>query len=181
MIYIYLANGFEETEMIAPLDLIRRAGLDVKTVSITNDTIVTGSHGITVKADTTVFEDDYDVTKAEMVVLPGGLPGTTNLEASEKVREALIYAYENGKYTCAICAAPSVLGKMGILKGKKAVCYPGFEKYLDGAVNTDSRCERDGNVITAVGMGAAVEFGLKIVEALCGKEVSEKIKNGILA
>ncbi len=181
MIYIYLANGFEETEMIAPLDLIRRAGLGVKTVSITNDPLVTGSHGITVRADTTVFDGDYDVTKAEMVVLPGGLPGTTNLEASEKVREALTYAYENGKYTCAICAAPSVLGKMGLLKGKRAVCYPGFEKYLDGAINTDGRCELDGKVITAVGMGAAVEFGLKIVEALCGKEVSERLENGILA
>ena len=181
MIYIYLANGFEETEMIAPLDIIRRAGLEVKTVSITHESRVTGSHGITVKADTTVFDRDYDVTKVEMVVLPGGLPGTTNLEASEKVREALIYAYENGKYTCAICAAPSVLGKLGLLKGKRAVCYPGFEKYLEGAINTDSRCEQDGRVITAVGMGAAVEFGLKMVEALCGKEVSEKLENGILA
>ena len=181
MIYIYLANGYEETEMIAPLDLIRRAGLEVKTVSVTADAMVTGSHGITVKADTTVFDADYDVTKADMVILPGGLPGTTNLEASEQVKNALTYAFENGKYVCAICAAPSVLGKMGILKGKKAVCYPGFEKYLDGAINTDKRCEHDGKVITAVGMGAAVEFGLTIVAALCGKEVAEKLKNGILA
>ena len=181
MIYVYLANGFEETEMIAPLDLMRRAGLEVKTVSVTSDLLVTGSHGITVKADATVFDEDYDASKAEMVILPGGLPGTTNLEASEQVRNALTCAYENGKYICAICAAPSVLGKMGLLKGKRAVCYPGFEKYLDGAINTDKRCEHDGKFITAVGMGAAVEFGLKIVEVLCGKEVSEKLKNGILA
>ncbi len=181
MIYVYLANGFEETEMIAPLDLIRRAGLDVKTVSITGDTLVTGSHGITVKADMTVFDGDYDFKTAEMLILPGGMPGTTRLEESGEVKKALLYAAENGRYISAICAAPSVLGKLGLLDGKRAVCYPGFEKYLTGATHTESRCERDGDFITAVGMGAAVEFGLKIVETLCGKEASEKLKNGILA
>lgn len=181
MIYVYLANGFEETEMIAPLDLIRRAGLDVKTVSITKDALVCGSHGIAVKADTTVFEKDYDYKKAEMLMLPGGMPGTLGLEASAEVREALLYAAENGRYISAICAAPSVLGKLGLLEGKRAVCYPGFERYLTGALHTDARCERDGNFITAVGMGAAIEFGLKIVETLCGRDTSENLKNGILA
>ncbi len=181
MIYIYLANGFEETEMIAPLDIIRRAGLEVKTVSITNENVVFGSHSIGIKADMTVFDPEYDEKNADMIILPGGLPGTTNLEKSTKVNEALDYAYANDKFICAICAAPSVLGKKGFLKGRKAVSYPGFEEYLLGAEYSDARCQRDGKIITAVGMGAAVEFGLEIVAALCGKETSEKIKNGILA
>lgn len=181
MVYIYLANGFEETEMTAPLDICRRAGLVVKTVSVTGEIYVTGSHGITVKADLLCSSPEYRTEDAELVMLPGGMPGTTGLEESECVQNALKYAAGNGKYIAAICAAPSVLGKAGLLKGKKAVCYPGFEKYLNGAEIPDARCVRDGKIITAVGAGAAVEFGLEIVAALCGKDVSEKIKNGILA
>lgn len=181
MIYIFLANGFEETEMIFPLDLMRRARLEVKTVSVTADEIVTGSHGIGIKADTTVFADDYDVTKADMFMLPGGMPGSLNLEASDEVQKAIAYAVENDKYLAAICAAPMVLGKAGALKGKKAVCYPGFEKHLIGATNTADRCVVDGKIITAIGCGAAMELGLKIVSELCGKDVAESIKNGILA
>ena len=181
MIYIFLAEGFEETEMIFPLDLMRRAGLEVKTVSVTKDRIVTGSHGIAVKADTTVYFDDYDITKAELFMLPGGMPGSLNLEASDEVQKAIAYALENGKYLAAICAAPMVLGKAGALKGKKAVCYPGFEKHLLGAINTSDRCVTDGKVITAIGCGAAMELGFAIVAELCGKETAESIKNGILA
>ncbi len=181
MVYIYLASGFEETEMIAPIDLLRRAGVEAKTVSITKDTLVYGSHGIGIKADMSVYDAEYDEMAPDMVMLPGGMPGTANLEASEQVRSALIKANERGAFTVAICAAPSVLGKLGLLNGVTAVCYPGFEKFLIGAKPSDKKCVRDGKVITAVGMGAAVEFGLELVSALCGKDVSEKIKNGILA
>ncbi len=180
MIYIYLASGFEETEMIAPLDIMRRAGLDVKTVSVTHDKTVYGSHGIGITADLTVFDKEYN-DELDAVMLPGGMPGTTNLEQSEHVRAAIEKAYKNEKFICAICAAPSVLGKMGLLRGVTAVCYPGFEKYLEGAIPSEQKCVRDGRMITAVGMGAAIEFGLEIASALCGKDVSERIKNGIHA
>ena len=181
MIYIYLAQGFEETEMIFPLDLMRRAGLEVRTVSVTNEEVVTGSHGIGVKADMTVGSPEYDITKAEMFILPGGMPGTLGLKGSKDVQKAIAYALENDKYLVAICAAPMVLGEAGALKGKKAVCYPGFEKHLLGATHTSDRCVVDGKTITAVGCGAAMEFGLAIVAQFCGKDVSESIKNGILA
>ena len=181
MVYVYLAEGFEETEMIAPLDIMRRAGLEVFTVSVTPEKQVMGSHGIKIEADMTVFEPQYSKESCELFVLPGGMPGTLGLENSSSVRDAVMYASENGKYIAAICAAPSVLGKLGVLSGKRAVCYPGFEQYLKGAVITENKTETDGNIITAVGMGAAVEFGLAITEALCGKETAEKIKNGIRA
>ncbi len=181
MIYIYLAEGFEETEMIAPLDIMRRAGLDVKTVSVTEEIAVTGAHGITVQADLTVYSSEYNDSSLELVMLPGGMPGTLNLEKSEQLRLAVEKTCKNGGFVAAICAAPSVLGKMGLLNGVSAVCYPGFEQYLYGAKLSDKKCVRDGKIITAVGVGAAVELGLEIASALCGKEISEKIKNGILA
>ncbi len=181
MIYVYLAEGFEETEMTAPLDIMRRAGLDVKTVSVTKDRLVTGAHGIPVQADMTVFDSEYNDVALQLIMLPGGMPGTLNLEKSEHVRSAIEKARKCESFIAAICAAPSVLGKMGVLDGVFAVCYPGFEEYLHGARLSDKKCVRDGKIITAVGVGAAIEFGLEIVSALCGKEASEKIKNGILA
>lgn len=182
MIYVYLADGFEETEMTAPLDLMRRAGLEAKTVSVTGKREVTGSHGITYIADMMMNDPEYDIKKAELIMLPGGMPGTLGLENNESVRSALLYASENNIRIAAICAAPSVPGKLGLLKGKKAVCYPGFEQYLEGAIDGGScKCVVDGNFITAVGMGASVQFGLTIVQELCGSEISEKLKNGILA
>ncbi len=180
MIYFYLAQGFEETEMIYPLDLCRRAGIEARTVSVTQDKAVTGSHGITVFADITVFDADYTPEKAEAFILPGGMPGTLNLEKSEEVQKAIRFGYENGRYVCAICAAPLVLGKAGLLNGKKAVCYPGFEKYLIGAENVPDKCVTDGKIITAVGAGAAPLFGLAIVSALTSPDTAENIKNGIL-
>ena len=180
MIYFYLANGFEETEMIYPLDLCRRAGLDAKTVSVTDKTCVTGSHGITVVADMTVLDPSYDISKADAFVLPGGMPGTLNLEKSEAVQKAIRFGFENGRYVCAICAAPLVLGKAGLLQGKRAVCYPGFEQYLIGAEECDAKCVTDGRIITAVGAGAASDFGLEIVSRLCGADVAENLKNAIL-
>lgn len=181
MIYIYLADGFEEVEALFPLDLLRRASLDVKTVSITDKNEVTGSHGITVKADITVKSAEYDPKGAELIMLPGGMPGTKNLDASADVHEALDYAYANGKYIAAICAAPSVIGKKGFLKDKKATAYPGFEEYLIGRKETSERCVKDGNMITAAGAGVAMDLGLKIIETLIGKETADKIKHAIIA
>ncbi len=181
MIYIYLAEGFEEIEALFPLDLFRRAGLDAKTVSVTESLEVVGSHGIAVRADLTVKDEGYSPNEAELIMLPGGMPGTLNLDGSADVHAALDYAYENGKMIAAICAAPSVIGKKGFLKGKMAVCYPGFEDKLLGRTPTDEGCVRDGNIITAAGAGFAMEFGIKIIEALCGSETAEKIKKAIIA
>ena len=187
MIYMFLAPGFEEVEALAPLDLLRRAGLSVTTVAITepaSEHAVTGSHGITVLADmsTEAFgryalsgEADRPV---EAVILPGGMPGTTNLDASPTVDAALKLAEGQGAYLCAICAAPLVLGKRGYLAGKRATCYPGFESYLEGAT-VGGKVIRDGRVITAAGMGVAQEFGLEMVSVLVSPERADEIRRAI--
>lgn len=177
MIYMFLANGFEEIEALMPLDLMRRVGLEVTTVGIGGKDI-TGSHGITVKADIT--DSDLADNAPECVILPGGMPGTKNLDASPVVHKALDDALENNSLICAICAAPMILGKRGILRGKKATCFPGFEEYLEGAT-VGGRAVRDGQVITGVGMGAALEFGIEIVAALKGREEAEKLAAAVLA
>lgn len=177
MIYMFLANGFEEIEALLPLDLMRRVGLEVTTVGIGGKDI-TGSHGITVKADIT--DSDLADNAPECVILPGGMPGTKNLDASPVVHKALDDALENNSLICAICAAPMILGKRGILRGKKATCFPGFEEYLEGAT-VGGRAVRDGQVITGVGMGAALEFGIEIVAALKGREEAEKLAAAVLA
>ena len=177
MIYMFLANGFEEIEALMPLDLMRRAGLEVKTVGVGSlDT--TGSHGITVKAD--MLDSDFSDNSPKCVILPGGMPGTKNLDASAVVHKALDSALENNSLICAICAAPMILGKRGILRGKKATCFPGFEEYLEGAT-VGGRAVRDGQVITGVGMGAALEFGIEIVAALKGREEADKLFAAVLA
>ena len=163
MIYMFLAEGFEEVEALAPLDLIRRAGLEIKTVGVGTKTVV-GSHGISVVADMT--DAEYADAAPDMVILPGGMPGTKNLDANETVHKAIADATKNGAYVCAICAAPMILGKLGLLVGKKATCYPGFEEYLAGAIVTGQKVAVDGKIITAKGMGAGIEFGLAIVAAL---------------
>ncbi len=178
MIYMFLAEGFEEIEALCPLDLMRRAGLDIKTVGVGGE-LVTGSHGIAVKADMT--DADYSDNAPDMVILPGGMPGTLKLEASGVVQSAVDSAVKNDAYVCAICAAPSILGKKGLLRGKEAVCYPGFEEYLDGAVISDKKVVRDGKIITAKGMGAALDFGLGIVEVFCGKEKAEELRHAVIA
>lgn len=174
MIYVFLANGFEETEAIAPIDILRRSELDVKTVGI-GEEVVVSSHGIAVIPDITevdfVPSDDID-----MIVLPGGMPGTLNLEKSRTVQEAIDYCVQNDKYIAAICAAPSILGKKGILQGKKAVCFPGFEQFLEGAEIPSEGVVRDGRIITAKGAGVAIEFGLELSEVLAGKAKAAKIK-----
>ena len=180
MVYMFLAEGFEEIEALAPLDLLRRAGVSVVTVGIGGESI-TGSHGITVKADTS--DKKVKLDEIEMVILPGGMPGTKNLDASGVVHKALDLAKECDAYITAICAAPMILGKRGELNGKSAVCYPGFEEYLIGAkLNPrEIKVARDGKYITARGMGVAVDFGLALVEVLCGKEKSAELRSAVIA
>ena len=176
MYYLFLANGFEITEAMAPLDVMRRAGLDVKTVGVTGE-YAQSSHGVTVKADILLQDVSYD--DIEGVVLPGGMPGTLNLEKCPTVINAVKYCAENGLLISAICAAPSILGHLELLKGKKAVCFPSFESELEGYKACDEFVCRDGNIITAKGMGVSVDFGLEILSYLKGKDVSGKIRGSI--
>ena len=174
MIYVFLADGFEETEAIAPIDMLRRAKKEVVTVGVTGK-VVTSSHGVPVTADIT--QDEIQLNdQLEMIVLPGGMPGTLNEEASEQVQAAITYCAEQNRYLTAICAAPSILGHRGLLNGKHAVCYPGFESALTGTEGV----VQDGNIITARGAGVAIDFGLALVAALCGAEKSAEIRKGIV-
>ena len=178
MVALFLADGFEEIEALTPVDVLRRAGIEVKTYSINGDLCVCGTHNIMVDADDIIENVEYD--KIDAVILPGGMPGADNLENCEDVREILQYAFENGKLMCAICAAPKVLGKFGYLKSKRATCFPGFEEYLSGANATGERVEVDENVITSKGMGTAMDFSLAILEYLKGKEVADKMANSTM-
>jgi 4-methyl-5(b-hydroxyethyl)-thiazole monophosphate biosynthesis len=203
MIVMFLAPGFEEVEALAPLDLLRRAGLEVVTVAVreaktnqlieslgrigvsaTNlwddDRTVTGSHGITITADITEAALPGRLARAslEAVILPGGMPGTTNLDASPVVEKTLELAAAKDAYLCAICAAPLVLGKRGYLNGKRATCFPGFEEYLIGAT-VGGKVIRDGKIITAAGMGVAQEFGLEMISALVSPEKAGEIRSAI--
>lgn len=178
MIYLFLANGFEEIEALCPLDLLRRAGLEVTTVGIGGETVC-GSHGITVAADIpdTLFHD----SNPDMLILPGGMPGAKNLDESRVVDAALRVAARKGAYLAAICAAPMVLGKRNLLEGKRATCFPGFENELLGATLAEERVVRDGNIITAKGMGVALEFGLALVAALKGEEAAAALRRAVIA
>ena len=178
MVYLFLAEGFEETEAIVTTDILRRGYADVKTVSVSGDKAVTGAHGITVMADISINE--VKKADAEAFILPGGMPGTKNLAESEEVKELLLYGYEKEKLVCAICAAPSVLGKYGILKGRRAVCYPGFEDFLDGAKVYETPVMHDGNVITSRGAGTAHLFAEEILVAFKGELVAEPVLKGML-
>ena len=180
MVYLFLADGFEEIEALYTLDLLRRANIDVKTVGV-GGIYVTGSHNITVKADLLI--DELDVSDCEGVILPGGMPGTTNLYDCEKVIELVRKCADEKKLVCAICAAPLILGRLGLLEGKRAVCFPGFEAHLAGATLPDdgARVVCDGKVITAKGMGVALEFGLALVRALKGDAVAEQIRTSVFA
>lgn len=178
MIYMFLANGFEEVEALCPLDLIRRAGLEIKTVGVGGRSI-TGSHGITVEADMT--EEEMNDANPKAVILPGGMPGTTNLDASATVHRALDDAKNCGALVAAICAAPMILGKRGDLEGKQAICYPGFEKYLEGATVSRSKVVVDGKTITAAGMGVALDFGLALVASLCSPYKAAELRHAVIA
>ncbi len=174
MIYVFLANGFEEIEALAVVDVLRRAELDVLTVGVGEDFVI-GSHQIPVAAD--IYERNLVLDeKVEAIVLPGGMPGTLNLEKSPVVQKAIDWAIENEKLICAICAAPSILGHKGLLVGKEATAFPGFEEELTGATISEKYVVRDGNIITARGMGSAVEFGLQIAEILAGSHTANKIR-----
>lgn len=176
MVYLFLAEGFEIIEALAPVDMLRRGKIDVKTVGVTGKT-VKSSCGVEVTADLKI--GDLDFSDAEAVILPGGLPGTINLENNETVQKAIDFASNNGKLVCAICAAPSILGHKGLLEGKEAIAFPGFDKELRGAKISDKYVVVDGNFITARGAGVATEFGLEIVKQLEGEELSENIRNTI--
>jgi len=177
MVYLFLADGFEEIEALTPVDVLRRGKIEVTTVGV-GKTSVKGSHGITVQADIsddrlTGFDD------AEAVVLPGGMPGTRNLAACDKVQEAIKYCAANDILLGAICAAPSVLGNAGVLEGKRAVCFPGFEGELKGAVQGEDGVCRDGNIITAKGMGVSLDFALELLAALRGRDEADRVRKSL--
>lgn len=180
MVYVFLANGFEETEVICPIDIMMRAGIEVTLVSVSDDLSVVGSHGIALKAHKKINEISLDDSLPELVMLPGGMPGTTNLLSCRPLREMVVNSAEAGVPIAAICAAPMILGKLGLLEGKRAVCYPGFEKELSGAkVSKLSRVVTDGNIITAAGMGVANQFGLAIVKKIRSRKEAFKIARAI--
>ena len=168
MIYVFLATGFEDIEALAPLDILRRAGLQVETVSITGEEIVTSAHGVGVVADTLIEAVDFE--DAEMIVLPGGMPGASNLDACEVLRQGILSHCKAGKPLAAICAAPSVLGDNGLVQGKKCTCYPGFESHLTGGNVTTDKVAVDGKIITSRGPATAIPFALKIIELLVSRE-----------
>ena len=177
MVYVFLANGFEDIEAIAPIDILRRAGVEVITVGVTGKQVTT-SHNVSLTADITV--DQLKLTdELDMIILPGGMPGTTNLENSSEVQAAIDFCYESKKYIAAICAAPSILGHKGLLSGVKATCFPGFENTLRGCAYMPKMVIHDGIFITGKGPGAAFKFGFKLTELLCGKEKSLSVETNM--
>jgi 4-methyl-5(b-hydroxyethyl)-thiazole monophosphate biosynthesis len=179
MVLIHLADGFEEIEAISVIDVLRRAEIEVKTVSIMGKKEVIGAHNITVITD--VLYEDVDYAGADMIILPGGGVGTQNLDKHAGLNEQLLLAVKQGKWVSAICAAPTVLGRLGILKGKKATCYPGCEQALEGAdVSLPDHSIIDGKIITSRGPGTSLHFALTIVEVLKGVEVANTLRKGML-
>jgi 4-methyl-5(b-hydroxyethyl)-thiazole monophosphate biosynthesis len=177
-ITVHLAEGFEEIEAVTITDVLRRAGLNVITVSVTGNRMVKGSHHIEIKADFLLEEVDY--SKGEMIILPGGMPGSKNLNEHEGLKAQIVEYHKNGKYLAAICAAPIVFGNIGILKGKRAVCYPGYEAELIGAKIDTVSYAIDGNIITGRGVGSALEFSLEIVRILVGEECALQLRKALL-
>jgi len=175
--YTFLADGFETVEALAVVDILRRGGIDVVTVSIKDTKEVCSAQKVIVMADEVI--KDIDFAAGDAIFLPGGMPGTLNLEANGLLKEQILNYYEQGKYLVAICAAPSVFGHFGILNGKKATCYPGFEKDLSGATFTGEGVTVDGKVITSKGMGTAIDLGLKLMEIFSGAEKSQAIGKSI--
>ena len=169
MVYVILADGFEEIEALTPVDVLRRAGAEVKTVGIMGRYAV-GAHGITVKCDLCSDEDELDLSSCEMIIFPGGMPGADNIDKYEHTSSYIESVLSHGGFAGAICAAPMVLGKRGYLVGKKAVCFPGFEGYLEGAELCDADAVRDGQIVTSRCMGTAMSFALELVECLYGAE-----------
>lgn len=177
-VLIHLAEGFEETEAIAIIDVLRRAGLHVLSISISKQLEVTGSHNIQIKADQLFENTDY--TMADMIVLPGGMPGSANLDQHEGLKTQILQYNSQKKWIGAICAAPFILGKAGILKGREATCYPGYEKYLQGATLVTSPVIVSQHIITSRGVGTALPFALKIVELLISAEKARQLAEAML-
>ena len=178
MVYVLLGTGFEETEAIAPIDLMRRAGIQVLTVGVNGKTVY-GGHGIGVEADITV--DEMDLTAMDMIVLPGGLGGVASVRACKSAMDALAFAWENNKFVAAICAGPTVLADLGITDGKEATCYPGCESQMGSAnMLTGRTFVWDGNLITGTSAGCAIPFGLALIAALKGHEAADAVANQIV-
>ena len=175
---IFLAPGYEEVEMLTVVDMLRRAGIEINMVSITDTLEVTSSHNVTIKADQLFADADFD--SASMLILPGGMPGTNNLLAYTPLTDKLVEFNNSGRFIAAVCAAPSVLGALGILNGKNATCYPGFEEKLTGASFLKQPVVRDGNVITSRGMGTCIDFAGEIITALDSAAKAEDKKNKIM-
>ena len=177
-VYVFFANGTEEIEGLTVIDLLRRAGINVESVSIEENPEVMGSHEILIKTDKRLSEIVYD--DADMLVIPGGMPGTMNLLACEELQKVLKQFHQKGKMLAAICAAPIVLGAAGVLEGKRATCYPGYEDRLLGASYEEQPVVSDGNIITSRGLGTAIEFSLAIIDHFCGNEKAEQIGKAII-
>lgn len=175
---LFLANGFEEIEAIGTIDILRRAKIDVVTVSITDNNVVTGAHNIPITADTTFKVSDF--TDFEMLILPGGMPGAKNLNEHEDLKKLITDFNSKGKLIAAICAAPMVLGGLGLLDGKRATSYPGFEPELVGAITTGESVVVDGNIITGKGPGLVFDFALRLVEQLLGIQYRREVQEGLL-
>lgn len=173
MVYVFLADGFEIIEALAPVDMLKRAKIETKLVGVTGE-IVTSSCGVAVKTDMLI--DDFDFYDVEAIVLPGGLPGAENLDNCKALQGIIDNASNTNSLICAICAAPFILGKKGLLSGKKAICFPGYEEYLEGAEISEDFVVTDGKIITAKGAGVSVDFGLEIVKQLRGEELSNEIR-----
>ena len=177
-VYEFLATGFEDIEALIPLDIMRRAGVDFKTVSITGDLYVESAHGVSIKADMLI--EDADMSDADLIMLPGGLPGATNLNAHNGVKKAIIEQNARGKMIGAICAAPMVLGGIGLLQGRRATCYPGFETYLEGAEYTHELCTVDGNITTGEGPAAALPYAYTLLAALTDRQTADQVAEGMM-
>lgn len=178
MVYILLAEGFEEVEALTPVDLLRRAGIETKLVGVTGETVC-GARGISVVTD--LGMDEIDLSSADMLVLPGGMPGTTNLYADNRVTDAVRTMADADKYVAAICAAPSIiLGGMGLLEGRKATCYPGMEGGMKGAEAVKTTCVTDGKFITSCGVGGALDFACALITALAGREKADEIASSVV-
>ena len=176
--YLFLADGFEEIEALTVVDVMRRAEMPLVTLSVNDKSVVTGAHGIPVVADALAQDISFD--DVEWIILPGGMPGMTNLAASRPLCNLVKSHAEAGGLTAAICASPSILGMLGLLNGRRATCYPGFEHNLEGAIVTGERCSVDENITTANGPSSATAFALSIVAQSCGEEKAQEVAAGML-
>lgn len=177
MVYIILGTGFEDMEAVCPCDILRRGGVEVQFAGI-GGRLVTGGNGVTVQTDCTVEEIDFE--KLEMIVLPGGMGGVHSILASETALNAVKWAYENEKYVAAICAAPTILAKLGVTDGKRATVYPGMEDQMGSAVMQDANAVRDGKVLTGRAPGAAMDFGLLLLQTLKDAETAARVQSGMV-